>query len=221
MNTGVIRTRRAATGVALAAMLLMACAAIPSDAVAVNRVRLIVGMHTNTARATTWWHSGSTGNSSLDFAPYDPADTVGMSVSWQSNHREGSVGLRVTVIPDVGRCKQTRVSTKPNGGTTNLGDYWFLHVDNSVAPGIIWTTATSGWTIRYVGSIAGSDTCSAWDGAHLHQGGDNSSWTAVYRNTTLPAGSDPICNLYHPGTNPCIIYPASDYLNRWINEYRW
>lgn len=179
-----------------------------------NDQRLIVGLATTDALVSTWWHSGS----NLDLV-LTSGTTQGTSTYWQSYRIGGTASMTVTVIQGSTSCKNTRVSVYHSGN--NLGDYWFFHLDNRPGVGTNWSTG-SGFTIAWVGSVAGSEFGGCpWTGPHLHQGGDNSAWTALFTNWNLQnyASNHSTCNQW--GTNPCRINPTGDTTNRWMHRYNW
>ena len=195
----------------------------PEAPAVVKTVKMQIGTRTSVASITQWWHSPL---SSLDIVPnYGGDGTVDASIDWRSVHIAGPTGLRVTVIPDVGSCKQTRVTVHPTGGSLDLGDYWYLHLNNTLATGVQWNTdeTINEFTTYFVGTIASSDNAGCpWFGAHLHQGGDSSAATKLYQNWDLQDyatdGHD-VCT--RNGTDPCVIYPTGGYTNRWMHYYTW
>jgi hypothetical protein len=199
---------------AIAGLAAFSLLGLPSRADA-HEHRMIVGIATTVACITQWWHGDPTGTSSLDLATYSnngcgsaqQNTTAGKSVYWQSYHYSGWAML-VEVIPYSGSCNgAVRLRPRDSSNGAALGDYWYTHVAPGVSVGTMWYAEHNfWWTFRYVGTVLASDTGCPWTGPHVHQGGDNSSWTAVYRNlSTL--------------SNP--INPTGSHSSNWVHKYWW
>jgi hypothetical protein len=184
--------------------------ASPGIALAGGEHRVIVGLATTCANITTWWHGDPTGNSSLDLVKCSGATSYS-EVYWQSYHYSG-VSMYLEVVPYTGICTGVRIrSYRSEYPYSSLGDYWYTHVAPYVTVGTSWfAQANFGWTIRALGFVTPSENqnclnAGLWYGPHLHQGGDNSWWTAIYRNTAIP--------------NP--VNPTGNHGANWVNRFLW
>lgn len=190
-----------ALGLAVCALLVGGFSAARADAGG-NHV-MIVGMASTQACITTSWHGPPLGNSNLDLATYNPMyqcpngaynDAAGRNTYWQSQHVSGT-GMYVEVVPYTGSCTGVQLDVYDNSSWAALGNYWYVHISKGVSNGYWWNTTGGGYyTIVWLGQVLASEVggC-AWSGPHVHQGGDNSGWTALYRNTSLP-GANSIIN---------------------------
>lgn len=172
--------------------------------------RVIAGIATTCADITTWWHGDLTGTSSLDLVKCS-GTTAYFEVYWQSYHYAGT-SMYLEVVPYTGLCTGARVRAyRSDYPYSQLGDYWFTHVAPYVTVGTSWfAQANYGWTIRSIGFVTPSENqnclnAGLWSAPHLHQGGDNSGWTAIYRNTGIP---DPI-------------NPTGNHSSNWVNRFQW
>lgn len=200
-----IRVRLASV---VAGIMVVLAGVMPASAGGEHRV--IVGLATTCADITNWWHGAPTGTSSLDFVKCS-GTTQYSEVYWQSYHYSG-YSMYIEVIPYTGICTGARVRAyRSDYPWSSIGDYWFVHVAPYVTVGTNWyADANFGWSIRVVGFVTPSENQNClnqglWTGPHLHQGGDNSLATAIYRNTSL---SDPI-------------NPTGDHSINWVHRYLW
>lgn len=155
---------------------------------------MIVGMASSQVCLTDTWHGPPYGNSNLDIASYNPMnqcpngfynDAAGRNTYWQSYRVSGN-GMYFEVVPYTGSCTGVQLDVYDNSTWGALGNYWYVHISKSVANGDWWNTAASGYTVTWLGQVLNPDSCGAWSGPHVHQGGDNGGGTALYRNTSLP-----------------------------------
>lgn len=178
--------------------------------------RLIVGLATTSSCISTWWHGLPTSSSSLDLLRTSDGTCSGTNTSaytnvyWQSYHYSGS-SMYVEAISHTGTCTGIDVRVYDAVSWNSLGNYWWVHVAPYITPGDYWyAAANNGWTIESVAFVTPSENqecrnAGLWTDPHLHQGGDNSGGTALYRNTGL--------------SNP--ISPTGDTTWNWVNRYSW
>lgn len=176
-------------------LLIGAISAAPANASG-NHV-MIVGMASTQACITTSWHGPPVGNSNLDISSYNPMnqcplaafnDAAGRNTYWQSYRVSGN-GMYAEVVPYTGSCTGVQLDVYDNSTWQALGNYWYVHISTGLGTGAWWNTAAAGYTIVWLGQVLNPDSCAAWTGPHVHQGGDNSGWTALFRNTGLPGAN--------------------------------
>jgi hypothetical protein len=168
---------------------------VATSVIGVGHHRMVVGLATTVCQ-TDGWHGPPTGNSSVDLATYNPMsncpsamynNTAGKPNYWYSERISGN-HMFLEILPYTGSCTGVRIGAwSPNDGWPGLGDYWYVHIAPSIDVGEWWDTASFGYTAVHMGTVLSSEVGGCqWTGPHVHQGGDNSGWSAIYRNTSLP-----------------------------------
>jgi hypothetical protein len=159
--------------------------------------RVIAGLGVTDVEAVYWgapyngyWHGWSDyGEAALDLRrPGDPwtNGTIGTPVyvitwAWSGG---GVLHFETRDYSISTACTGRYVDLKDSGNNT-LGALSYVHLDSMQPEHDTWTSLASGWTIRYVGTVAGSQPGCSWEAPHLHEGMTTAS-TNVWYNTAVP-----------------------------------
>jgi hypothetical protein len=157
--------------------------------------RVIAGLGITDVEALYWgapynsyWHGWyDYGEKALDLRrPNDSWGTAGLPVyvitwAWSGG---GVLNFRTRDYSISTACTGRYVDLTDSGNHT-LGSLTYVHLDSMPAPYDTWSSNASGWTIRYVGNVAGSQPGCWWGAPHLHQGQTTSS-PKVFHNTAVP-----------------------------------
>jgi hypothetical protein len=180
--------------------------------------RVIAGLGITDVEALYWgspydgyWHGYyDYGEMALDLRrPNDSSGTAGLPVyvvtwRWSGN---GVLRFKTRDYSISTACTGRYVDLK-DAANNALGSLTYVHLDSgSMQPEYdTWTSNPNGWTIRYVGNVAGSQPNCWWQAPHLHQGQTTSS-PSVFHNTQVPDSQGRI----NP-TNPAP--PSYNWMNR-------
>jgi len=162
--------------------------------------RVIAGLAITDVEVVCWWggvpcsgywHGSDYGEAALDLArPGDPwtNGTIGTAVyvttwRWSGN---GVLRFKTRDYSISTACTGRYVDLK-DAANNALGSLTYVHLDSgSMQPEYdTWTSNPNGWTIRYVGNVAGSQPNCSWEAPHVHQGQTTSS-PSVFHNTAVP-----------------------------------
>ncbi|MHB8577984.1 MAG: IPT/TIG domain-containing protein, partial [Dehalococcoidia bacterium] len=209
--------------------------------------RVIAGIQAITENCNTWgssepayrlycWHddyhisppagSGSAWALDLNIGAGSPDPNIDQPVSFQDWGIAGEMHAKILNLVGT-NCTGVDILLTDKVSGIKLGDLYYLHL---VVPTALYGTefdVLSGqWNIQPLGTIAATQPGCDYRGAHVHQGGENGSGTAISANKCAFNPPDIVapkqCGDASGFANYNVpINPVGDFDNHWVNRIAW